>query len=104
MESREKNLASLFKQLGNKKQEKIDALPDLKLRDAVFSTIDATTLIADIVDLFTIKFVQAHTEVIDNLPHSQYGNEKEKLLRYFEKKWEKAPLDSEKSLNPDSNI
>ena len=83
MINQEKNLTSLFQQLGNK-SEKSEA-PDLKLKDAVFSTIDATALVADIVDLFTFKFIQAQAEVLDSLPNSEYGNEKHKLFKYLEK-------------------
>lgn len=85
MINQEKNLTSLFQQLGNK-SEKSEA-PDLKLKDAVFSTIDATALVADIVDLFTFKFIQAQAEVLDSLPNSEYGNEKHKLFKYLEKKF-----------------
>ncbi len=85
MINQEKNLRSLFQQLGNK-SEKSEA-PDLKLKDAVFSTIDATALVADIVDLFTFKFIQAQAEVLDSLPNSEYGNEKQKLFKYLEKKF-----------------
>lgn len=85
MINQEKNLTSLFQQLGNK-SEKSEA-PDLKLKDAVFSTIDATALVADIVDLFTFKFIQAQAEVLDSLPNSEYGNEKQKLFKYLEKKF-----------------
>ena len=94
MINQEKNLTSLFQQLGNK-SEKSEA-PDLKLKDAVFSTIDATALVADIVDLFTFKFVQAQAEVLDSLPNSEYGNEKLKLFKYWEKKFkEKDTFDGE---------
>ena len=85
MINQEKNLTSLFQQLGNK-SEKSEA-PDLKLKDAVFSTIDATALVADIVDLFTFKFIQAQAEVLDSLPNNEYGNEKQKLFKYLEKKF-----------------
>ena len=85
MINQEKNLRSLFQQLGSK-SEKSEA-PDLKLKDAVFSTIDATALVADIVDLFTFKFIQAQAEVLDSLPSSEYGNEKHKLFKYLEKKF-----------------
>jgi hypothetical protein len=72
--------------MGNKQTEKLE-MPDLKLKDAVFSTIDATNLVADILDLFTVKFVQTQSELLDSLPGSDYGiQEEEKLLRFFEKK------------------
>jgi hypothetical protein len=60
-------------------------MPD-KLKDAVFSTLDATSLIADIVDLFTVKMIQCQSEVIDAVPDSTYGSaaaEKQKLFDYI---------------------
>ncbi len=94
MINQEKNLTNLFQQLGNK-SEKSEA-PDLKLKDAVFSTIDATALVADIVDLFTFKFIQAQAEVIDSLPNSDYSNDKHKLFKYLERKFkEKDTFDGE---------
>ncbi len=86
MESQEKNLASLFQQMGKKTTH--EETPDLRLKDAVFSTIDATALVADIVDLFTFKFLQAQAEVVDSLPGNEYGNEKQKLFKYLEKKFQ----------------
>jgi hypothetical protein len=86
MEKQEKKLANLFQQMGNKRNEKLE-MPDLRLKDAVFSTIDATNLIADILDLFTVKLVQTQSEMLDSLPGSDYGlREEEKLFKYFEKK------------------
>lgn len=66
MKNQEKKLANLFQQLGNR-SETLEK-PDTKLKDAVFSTIDATGLIADIVDLFTFQFMKTQTEVIDVFP------------------------------------
>jgi hypothetical protein len=88
MENQEKNLANLFQQMGKKTTH--EQTPDLRLKDAVFSTIDATALVADIVDLFTFKFVQAQSEVIDSLPGNEYGNEKEKLFKYLDKKFQES--------------
>jgi hypothetical protein len=98
MENQEKKLTSLFQQLGSKST--IVDTPDFRLKDAVFSTIDATSVIADIVDLFTLQFVRAQAEVVDALPSSDYGfNEKEKLFNYLEKKYKEkrfdAPLNDE---------
>ena len=94
MEKQEKNLRNLFQQLGNK-TERVE-MPDLKLRDAVFSTIDATSLIADIVDLFTVKFIQSQAEVIDAVPENEYGfNQKQKTFAYFQKKMREKRLDTE---------
>jgi hypothetical protein len=60
-------------------------MPD-KLKDAVFSTLDATSLIADIVDLFTVKMIQCQAEVINAVPDSAYGStasEKQKLFDFI---------------------
>lgn len=93
MEKREKNLSSLFRQLRDK-TEKVEA-PDLGLRNAVFSTVDATALVADIVDLFTFQFLKAQSIVIDAIPESEYGDEKQKLFKYLEQKRAKNRLDTE---------
>ena len=106
MEKQEKNLRNLFQQLGNK-TERVE-MPDLKLRDAVFSTIDATSLIADIVDLFTVKFIQSQAEVIDAVPENEYGfNQKQKVFDYLKKKMLEKPLDTEGSdewVSPDNKF
>jgi predicted aldo/keto reductase-like oxidoreductase len=84
----EKNLSQLFRQLGNQQTATPDLRPDTQLKNAVFSTIDATSVIADIVDLFTVKFIQSQAEVVDALPGNDYGmNEKEKLFKFLEKKF-----------------
>ncbi len=94
MENQETNLANLFQQLGSQ-SEKID-IPDFKLKDAVFSTIDATSLVADIVDLFTVKFIQAQSDVIDALPESEFSlNEKERLFKVLEKKYRERQFNTE---------
>ncbi|MBL7815782.1 MAG: hypothetical protein JNL70_12280 [Saprospiraceae bacterium] len=94
MEKQELNLANLFQQLGNQ-SEKIE-LPDFKLKDAVFSTIDATSLVADIVDLFTIKFVQAQSEIVDAIPDSEFGfDEKERVFSFLEKKYKESKQNTE---------
>jgi hypothetical protein len=92
MESQEKNLASLFQQLRNKSEK--SETPDIRLKDAVFSTIDAAGLVADIVDLFTFKFIQAHSEVLDAVPAQdmrtntapEIHNDKEQFFNFLEKK------------------
>ncbi len=94
MENQETNLANLFQQLGSQ-SEKID-FPDFKLKDAVFSTIDATSLVADIVDLFTVKFIQAQSDVIDALPESEYSlNENERLFKVLKQKYRDRLTDTE---------
>ncbi len=98
MENQEKNLAALFQQLG-KKTTIVDT-PDFRLKDAVFSTIDATSVIADIVDLFTLQFVKAQSEVVDAFSESDYGiDEKEKLFHYLQKKHAEKRFDTEGSLD-----
>lgn len=92
MESQEKNLASIFQQLRNKSEK--SETPDLRLKDAVFSTIDAAGLVADIVDLFTFKFIQAQSEVLNTIPAQdiqpntiqEIHNDKEQILNFLEKK------------------
>jgi phosphoribosylaminoimidazole carboxylase (NCAIR synthetase) len=87
----ENQLAHLFKEWGNR-TEKID-LPDLKLKDAVFSTIDATSLVADIVDLFTVKFVQAQAEVLDAVPENEFGaRQDERVFQFLQKKFNEKNL------------
>jgi hypothetical protein len=96
MENQEKNLTALFQQLGKKKTT-VDT-PDFKLKDAVFSTIDATSVIADVVDLFTLQFVKAQAEVVDSFVESENENmEKQRLLTYFEKKRREIRFDTEGS-------
>ena len=96
MENQEKTLASLFQQLG--RQTTTVDTPDFKLKDAVFSTIDATSVIADIVDLFTLQFVKTQAEMVDALPGKDYGiNQKDKLLKYFEQKYRQKGLNTEGS-------
>jgi hypothetical protein len=88
-EKQDINLANLFQQLGDQ-SEKVE-VPDFKLKDAVFSTIDATSLVADIVDLFTVKFVQAQSEVVDAIPESEFGfNEKDRVFKHLEKKYKES--------------
>jgi hypothetical protein len=80
----EKKLASLFQQLG-KKTTTVDT-PDFKLKAAVFSTIDATSVIADVVDLFTLQFVRAQAEVVDTfIDNEEEVIQQQRLLAYFEK-------------------
>ena len=94
MENQETNLANLFQQL--RSQSEKTEIPDFKLKDAVFSTIDATSLVADIVDLFTVKFIQAQSAVVDAVPDSEYSlNEKERLFKVLEKKYMERRFDTE---------
>jgi hypothetical protein len=79
-------LEGLFQAMSAQHEER-EALqmPD-NLKDAVFSTLDATSLIADIVDLFTVKLIQCQAEVIDAVPDSTYGSnaaEKQKLFDFI---------------------
>jgi predicted aldo/keto reductase-like oxidoreductase len=70
MEKQEdKKLSALFQQLGDKKIKQEN--PDLRLKDAVFSTIDATSLVADIVDLFTFQFFKSQSELIETIPEKK---------------------------------
>jgi hypothetical protein len=88
-EKRDVNLTNLFQQLGHQ-SEKVD-LPDFKLKNAVFTTIDATSLVADIVDLFTVKFLQTQADVVDAIPESEFGfNEKDRVFKLLEKKFRES--------------
>jgi hypothetical protein len=88
------NLAKLFQQL--RKKSEVATPPDVEIKDAVFSTIDSASLVADIIDLFTLKFIQAQAEVINNVPESEYGNnEKEKLFKFLEKKYKESKENTE---------
>lgn len=94
MEKQDVNLTNLFRQLG-RQTEKVE-VPDFKLKDAVFSTIDATSLVADIVDLFTVKFLQAQSDVVDAIPESEFGfNEKDRVFKLLEKKYRENKLNTE---------
>ena len=83
MENKEKNLLNLFKQLG-KESEKLET-PDLTIKNAVFSTIDSASVAADMLDLFTFKFLQAQSEVISSLPEpeNEYDADKKKFFTAF---------------------
>ena len=95
MENQEKKLTALFQQLG--KKTTVDT-PDFRLKDAVFSTIDATSIIADVVDLFTLQFVKAQAEVVDSFVEDDNEvTEKQRLLAYFEKKKREMRFDTEGS-------
>jgi hypothetical protein len=98
MEKKDNNLAKLFQQLG-KKSETLSP-PDLKLKDEVFTTLDSASLVADIIDLFTFKIVQAQAEVINSIPDSEYGStEKEKLFKFLEKKYKENKENTEGGQN-----
>ena len=88
------NLAKLFQQLRTKSEVTTPA--DVEIKEAVFSTIDSASLVADMIDLFTFKFVQAQAEVINSVPDSEYGlNEKEKLFKFLEKKYKESKKNTE---------
>ncbi len=91
MEKQEdKKLSSLFQQLGDKKMKQED--PDLRLKDAVFSTIDATSLVADIVDLFTFQFFKSQSELMEAIPEKKeelkdaYKSDKAAFFAFLNKK------------------
>ena len=88
------NLAKLFQQL--RKKSEVTTPADVEIKEAVFSTIDSASLVADMIDLFTFKFVQAQAEVINSVPDSEYGlNEKEKLFKFLEKKYKESKKNTE---------
>lgn len=82
----ENPLKGLFRQMTDKNEEKLELEMPTQIRNAVFSTINTTSLLADIIDLFTVRFVQAHADVIDAIPETPYGDEKARLFDFLEKK------------------
>lgn len=84
MENQEKKLQNLFQQLGTK-NETLET-PDLRIKNAVFSTIDSASLVADIIDLFTSKFIQAQSEVVHNISEDDYESEKKRFFKSFGRK------------------
>ncbi len=89
----EKRLSSLFKQLGQKREEKLPYEPRIKA--AVFSTIDTTALVADIIDLFTFKFLDTHATMLDALPENTYGakeKQADSAFKYYVSKIKDKPI------------
>jgi hypothetical protein len=91
MEKQEdRKLSALFQQLGDKKMKQEN--PDLRLKDAVFSTIDATSLVADIVDLFTFQFFKSQSEIMEAIPEKKedlkeaYNGDKAAFFAFLNKK------------------
>lgn len=58
------------------------------LKKEVFSTIDAVSLVADILDLFTLKFMQTESVLWENIQETEYWNEEQKLFEYYQGKFE----------------
>ena len=89
----DKRLSSLFKQLGQKREQVLPAEPLLK-KD-VFNTIDTTALIADIIDLFTFKFLESHATMIDAFPENTYGGKEKQAdsaFKYYVSKIKDKPI------------
>jgi hypothetical protein len=76
-------LTGLFEAMRDRSEEQF-VMPQ-NLKDAVFSTLDTTSVFADIIDLFTVKFIQAQTELLDAIPNSPYVKEEDNLFDYFQK-------------------
>lgn len=76
-------LAGLFEAMRDRSEERFEMPQNLK--DAVFSTLDTTSVVADIVDLFTIKFAQSQAELLDAIPESPYIKEEDNLFKYHQK-------------------
>jgi hypothetical protein len=78
-------LANLFQQMSERKEETTET-PE-RIKEAVFSSVNAASIVGDIVDLFTVKFFQSHAEIVNAAPQSEFGNEKEKLFNYLQQKF-----------------
>ncbi len=81
----ENPLKGLFRQMTDKNEQKMEFEMPAQIKNAVFSTLDTTSLIADMIDLFTVRFVQAQAEVLDAIPQSPYPNQTERLFDYHQK-------------------
>ncbi|GEM_PF-1436007 len=93
MENRiDKRLSSLFKQLGQKREEIQPA--ESRMKQDVFNTIDTTALVADIIDLFTFKFLETHATMLDSFPENTYGGKNKQAdsaFKYYVNKIKDKP-------------
>jgi hypothetical protein len=88
---KEKSLFDFFKNREEKETISIDSQDEMQIKNAVFSTIGSAEIMADIFELFTIKFIQAHSEVIDSLA-PEYTHDEESLHRYMEYKYKESKI------------
>jgi hypothetical protein len=61
-------------------------VPD-DLRKQVFSTVESVSVLSDIIDLFTIKWIQTESELWNTILENEYWNEEEKLFEYYQQKY-----------------
>lgn len=89
----DKRLSQLFKQLGQKSEAIQPTEP--RLKQDVFNTIDTTALIADIIDLFTFKFLETHATMLDAFPENTYGGKNKQAdsaFKYYVNKIKDKPI------------
>ncbi len=75
------SLQDFFRQM----EPKEDAPTDLKKQ--VFSTVESVSVLADIIDLFTSKWMQSESELWNTILEHEYWNEEEKLFEYYQQKY-----------------
>ena len=100
----ENPLKGLFRQMTDKNEEKMEFEMPAQIKNAVFSTLDTTSLVADIIDLFTVRFVQAQAEVLDAIPQSPYPNQTERLFDYHQENHEKTESASDNSTKNEETV
>jgi hypothetical protein len=75
------SLQDIFQQMEPKQD-----VPD-DLRKQVFSTVESVSVLSDIIDLFTIKWIQTESELWNTILENEYWNEEEKLFEYYQQKY-----------------
>ncbi len=75
------SLQDIFQQM----EPKQDVPDDLKKQ--VFSTVESVSVLSDIIDLFTIKWMQTESELWNTILENEYWNEEEKLFEYYQQKY-----------------
>lgn len=58
-----------FKDLNDRKE------PPKEVKDEVFKTLDSMQLMADILDLFTFKFIETEVSMIENIVREENTNQ-----------------------------
>ena len=94
-------IRQLFERL-NASEPTIDAAPDLAmsfaaLKNEVFSTIDVVGVIAEVIELFTLKMAQTQADVWDSVQEVDYWNEDAKLFEYLAKRSRQPDRDEEEN-------
>ncbi len=85
----EKSLVDFFKNREVNEALNIDSHDEKQIKNAVFSTIGSAEILADIFELFTIKFIQSQTEVIDSIC-PDFEQDEDQLMRFLEKKYNES--------------